>query len=153
MDSAPGTNVDTVSMELIIYCAKYMKKKGAKKDGVCLPPNPTHPTYSIDTLRSLVICRLYLFKWVKWNPFINAHGSHVASVLGAVGRSPPGLPLVMEVGELCQDILAHHPHLAGDRVHNQIHPAFIVRSLDSVLLSILFILDALFIIGCTSRAK
>lgn len=133
MDSAPGTNVDTVSMELIPYCGKYMKKKGAKKDGVCLPPNPTHPTYSIDTLRSLVICRLYLFKWVKWNPFINGHGSHVASVLGAVGRSPPGLPLVMEVGELCQDILAHHPHLAGDRVSNHIHPANFNRTLNSVI--------------------
>lgn len=106
----------------------------AGADSACVPANPSHPTYSTDSLRSLFVSYLYLIKWVKWNPFFVAHGSLVSGVLGSVGRLIPGIPMVMEVAALSSDILDYHPDLAGDRVHSQVHPAFIDRSLSSVLL-------------------
>ena len=54
-------------------------------------------------------------------------------MIGSVGKLIPGLPMVMEVGQLFSDLLFHHPHLSGDRVHNQVHPSYINRSLSSVL--------------------
>jgi hypothetical protein len=108
----------------------------AGADSACLPQNPSHPTYSTDSLRSLFISYLYLIKWVKWNPFFVAHGSLVSGVLCLAGRLIPDLPMVMEVATLSSDILAYHPDLVGGRVHSQVHPAFVDRSLSSVLLPI-----------------
>jgi hypothetical protein len=129
--------IDSVALELIPFCAKLLKKSDAKvlvgDDVACLPHNPSHPTYSIETLRNLFISYLYLFKWVKWDPYLFPHGTLSSDVLGSVGRLIPGLPMVMDVGYLCGDILAHHPLLAGNRVHAQVHPSFIDRSLSSVL--------------------
>ena len=106
----------------------------AGADSACVPLNPAHPTYSTNSLRSLFISYLYLIKWVKWDPHFVAHGSLVSEVLGSVGRLIPDLPMVMEVASLSSDILAHHPHLTDGRVHSQVHPAFIDRSLSPVLL-------------------
>jgi hypothetical protein len=61
------------------------------------------------------------------------HGSLVSSVLGAIGTLRAGLPMVMDVGELCSEILAYHPQLVGPRVHNHVHPSFVDRNLSSVL--------------------
>ena len=135
MDTNPSLKVDTFCMECIPFCAKFVQaaKSVPGADGACVPSNPNHPTYSVETLRALFISYLYLFKWVKWNPYFTAHGTLVADVLVAIGRAQPGLPMVMEVGELCTDILVHHPHLAGDRVNSQVHSSFGDRSLPMVL--------------------
>ena len=132
----PSIKVDLVAFELIPYCCKLLRSDksfvAAGDDGVCLLLNPNHPTYSVESLRALATSYLYLFKWCKWTPFITGHGSLVSNVLGVVARAPPGLPMVMEVGELCADILVHHPHLAGARVNLQVHPSAIDRAVNSV---------------------
>ncbi len=136
--------MDTLCIEMIPFCAKHLRGKDVKvvsgADGACFPSNPNHPTYSVHTLRCLFISYLYLFKWVKWNPTFITHGAVVSSVLGGSGKAPTGLPMVMEVGSLDTEILAHHPHLSGNVVHNQVHPSFIDRSLPSVLLLFFIIL-------------
>jgi hypothetical protein len=85
--------IDSVALELIPFCAKLLRKSDAKvlvgDDVACLQHNPSHPTYSIVTLRNLFIYYLYLFKWVKWDPFLFPHGTLSSDVLGSVGRLIP----------------------------------------------------------------
>ncbi len=130
--------MDTLIIEMIPFCSKLLRGEKAKiisgVDGACVPLNPSHPSYSVETLRNLFISYLYLFKWVKWDPVFIAHGSLVSSVLGAEMRLHDDLPYCMEVGSLCKDILAYHPDLSGNRVHDQVHPSFIDRSIPEVLI-------------------
>jgi hypothetical protein len=125
-------------IEMIPFCSKLLRKEDVKitsgEDGACLPSNPAHPTYDIETLRCLFISYLYLFKWVRWDPYFIAHGTLVSRVLGSVVELHDELPMVMEVGPLCSDVMAFHPNLTGYRVHNQVHESFIDRSLSSVYL-------------------
>jgi hypothetical protein len=131
-------------MECIPFCSKLLRKDDAKivsgDDGACFPAHPNHPTYPVVTLRCLLIAHLYLFKWVKWDTHVITHGSLVTAVVGSVGRSPTGFPMVMEVGEFCSGILLYLPELSGDRIHNQVHSSFVDRALSSVLLFFLITL-------------
>ena len=51
----PRVKVDLVAFELIPFCSKLLRSDksfvAAGDDGVCLPLNPNHPTYSVESLK------------------------------------------------------------------------------------------------------
>ena len=130
--------VDMACFEMIPHCisvtisdAKHEKLK-AGEDSVCVPNEYEGPVHSLESLRSLTIAYLYLFKWCLWDTFLISHGSHVARVLEFKAAIIDGLPKCIEIGELSSKILEFHPSLNGNRVLSLHHPSLLDRGLSAV---------------------
>jgi hypothetical protein len=139
MDSSDNFPVDHICFEVIPHCiglvlpkTRYEKLRPGD-DGVCVPRDYDGPVHSSESLRSLTIAYLYLLKWCRWDIFCISHGSHVARVFGLNPTRVDGLPDCMEVGEMSEDILLHHPTLRGNRVLSLIHPSLFDRGLPTVM--------------------
>jgi hypothetical protein len=147
LESDPSIKFDTCCFETIPHCVQLAVGKSAAErmrggeDGVCLPKDYDGECHSDQSLRCLLIAYLYLFRWVKWDPYFTSHGSLVARVICSEARTCDDFSRMMELGELESSILEYHPGLVGRRVLVLVHESLVDRGLGVVSRLVLLSVD------------